>query len=266
MESRRRSLWQDADEEVGEITAREILELYEREPIFGKIFRGIKKVGGAIFGRELNVDELAELAERDFEDLEEIYERGRRSGRPNQNKFNNGNSMFFRSVDPIDDLEAREPLFWLAAKAIGKVAGKVAGHKHKRSLEDLEDYLEARDFDDEDLFLASRGLFKNPFGRPAGWKGILPFKSRVGSPRSLDDLEDYLEASRYPDSSFTSPENCGTWSAIIVPEDPKREHPYQITTSAVLLQGGGYDISFSQTTILLSSDAWTMATGNASLA
>lgn len=108
-------------EDFGDITARDIIELYEREPIFDKIFRGVKKVGGAIFGRDIDIEEFAQIVERDFHQLDElttrelsdeIYERGRRSGRPNRDKFNNGNSMFFRNVDPIDDLEAREPLFW----------------------------------------------------------------------------------------------------------------------------------------------------------
>lgn len=57
----------------------------------------------------------------------------------------------------------------LAAKALKKVVGK------KRSLDALEDYLEARFFDDEDA-LESRTLTGLMTGlrRPVGWRGIKP--------------------------------------------------------------------------------------------
>ncbi|TEB19116.1 hypothetical protein FA13DRAFT_1719136 [Coprinellus micaceus] len=146
-------------EEFGEITARDIEELYEREPIFRKIFRGIKRVGGGLLGRDIDTQEFAQVAERGFDDFsDEIYARDMN----------------------IDELEARDPLFWLAAKALSKVV------RRKRSLEDLDDYLEARYFDDGDYLEARnpdeelletrtrlQGLL-GPLRRPFGWRGIKP--------------------------------------------------------------------------------------------
>ncbi|KAF6744597.1 hypothetical protein DFP72DRAFT_928485, partial [Ephemerocybe angulata] len=99
-----------------DLSEREIEELSERSPIFGKIFRGVKKVAGGLFGRD---EDLGDFTERE---VGELYER----------------SPEFRKVvrDISDDLlESREPLFFLPALA-RVAASAIGGRKKKRDLED----------------------------------------------------------------------------------------------------------------------------------
>ncbi|KAF6742257.1 hypothetical protein DFP72DRAFT_1054198 [Ephemerocybe angulata] len=185
-------------EVLNELTERELEDLYERSPIFGKIFRGVKKVAGGLFGRDVE----GELTQREIEELierEPIF--GKIFGGAKRLLF--GREFDDLSEREIEELSERSPIFGKIFRGVKKVAGGLFGRD-----EDLGDFTErevgelyerspefrkvVRDISD-DLLESREPLFFLPALARVAASAIGGRKKK----RDLEDVDDVLYSRAY---------------------------------------------------------------------